>query len=80
MFTSSCDTDHTHEFTLMTTELSAPPATDLVRDTSIDTFDNHFHTVTLAQAELTMIESGTPVTKTTTVTNAHTHSYTFRKA
>lgn len=80
VFTSSCDINHTHDFTLMTTELTAPPAAGVMRDTSVDTFDNHFHGVTLSQDELTMIESGTPVTKTTSVAGGHTHMYTFRSA
>ena len=80
VFTSSCDASHTHDFTLMTTELSAPAATGIVRDTSIDTFDNHSHSVTLSQAELMMIESGATVTKATTPTNGHEHTYMFRKA
>lgn len=80
VFTSSCDTGHTHDFTLMTTELSAPAATGIMRDTSIDTFDNHLHSVTLSQAELTMIEGGATVTKATTPTNGHQHTYSFRKA
>jgi hypothetical protein len=80
VLTSSCDASHTHDFTLMTTELSAPAAAGVMRDTSIDTFDNHAHTVTLSQAELTMIEGGATVTKTTTPTNGHEHTYMFRKA
>ncbi len=80
VFTSSCDSSHTHDFTLMTTELSAPPAAGIMRDTSIDPVDSHFHIVTLSQDEMTMIESGTPVTKTTSVAGAHTHMYTFRMA
>lgn len=80
VFTSSCDTGHTHDFTLMTAELSAPAATGVMRDTSIDTFDNHSHVVTLTQAELMMIESGATVSKTTTPTNQHDHTYMFRKA
>ena len=80
VFTSSCDVNHTHDFTLMTTELSAPPASGVMRDTSVDTFDNHFHSVMLSEAELAMIESGTAVTRDTTPTNQHTHTYVFRKA
>ena len=80
VLTSSCDASHTHDFTLMTTELSAPPANGVVRDTSIDPFDNHSHSVTLSQAELTMIEGGATVTKATTPTNGHQHTYMFRKA
>ena len=80
VFTSSCDGSHTHDFTLMTTELSAPPAAGVMRTTSVDTVDNHFHGITLSQAELTTIESGTPVTKTSTSVNQHTHTYIFRKA
>jgi hypothetical protein len=80
VFTSSCDSSHTHDFTLMTTELSAPAAGGVMRDTSIDTFDNHSHNVTLTQAELTMIEGGATVTKATTPTNGHEHTYSFKKA
>jgi hypothetical protein len=80
VFTSSCDASHTHDFTLMTSELSAPAAAGVMRDTSIDTFDNHAHTVTLTQAELTMIEGGATVTKASTPTNGHEHTYMFRKA
>src|SRR5436305_7500479 len=58
VFTSSCDAAHTHDFTLMTTELSAPPAAGVMRDTSIDTVDNHSHVVTLSQADLTAIQGG----------------------
>jgi hypothetical protein len=80
VFTSSCDSSHTHDFTLMTTELSAPAAAGVMRDTSIDPFDNHAHTVTLTQAELTTIEGGATVTKASTPTNGHQHTYMFRKA
>jgi hypothetical protein len=80
VFTSSCDVSHTHDFTLMTTELSSPAAGGVMRDTSIDTFDNHSHMVTLTQAELTMIEGGATVTKASTPTNGHDHTYMFRKA
>lgn len=80
VFTSSCDASHTHDFMLMTTELSAPAAGGVMRDTSIDTFDNHKHTVTLSEAELTMIEGGATVTKASTPTNGHDHTYMFRKA
>jgi hypothetical protein len=80
VFTSSCDASHTHDFTLMTTELSAPAASGVMRDTSIDTFDNHKHTVTLTEAELAMIQGGATVTKASTPTNGHDHTYMFRKA
>ena len=80
VFTSSCDASHTHDFTLMTTELSAPPAVGVMRDTSADSFDGHFHAVTLTQADLMTIQGGTPVTKITSVTNQHMHTYMFRKA
>jgi hypothetical protein len=80
VFTSSCDETHTHDFTLMTTELSSPPTSGIMRDTSIDPFDNHSHMVTLTQAELTMIEGGATVTKASTPTNGHDHTYMFRKA
>jgi hypothetical protein len=80
VFTSSCDLTHTHDFTLMTTELTTPPSAGVMRDTSVDTFDNHMHSVTLTQAELMMIESGTPIMKTTSLVNQHTHTYMFRKA
>jgi hypothetical protein len=79
-FTSSCDMNHTHDFTLMMTELSTPPAAGIMRNTSVDEFDNHFHSVTLSQADLTTIESGTPVTVTTSVTNEHVHTYIFTNA
>ena len=80
VFTSSCDITHTHDFTLMASELTAPPAAGLQRNTSVDDFDGHLHSVTLTEAELAMIESGATVTKTTSAASAHTHTYMFRKA
>ena len=80
VLTSSCDGGHTHDFTLMTTELATPPAAGVMRDTSVGTVDNHLHSVTLSQAEMTSIQSGTPVTKTSSSVNQHTHTYIFRKA
>ena len=80
VFTSSCDLTHTHDFTLMTSELSTPPTAGVMRDSSADPFDNHTHSVTLTQAELMSIAGGTTVMKTTSLVNQHTHTYMFRKA
>ena len=48
------------------------------RNTTVD--DGHLHTVSLSEADLSAIESGLVVTKETTLVNAHTHTFEFRKA
>jgi len=78
-FTSSCDFDHTHDFALMLTELSAPPAAGITRDTSEVEEDHHLHSVALTAAELAQIQSGMTVMKTSSSSLNHTHTYAFKK-
>ncbi len=75
--TSSCNGGHTHDFDVMTADLSSPPAAGVMGESTADPKDGHTHTVALSMAELQQIQAGSAVTKTSGVTLSHTHTFTF---
>jgi hypothetical protein len=77
---SSCDGGHTHDFTVMDTDLATPPAAGVSGNSTPYDDDGHVHTVTLAQTDLANIQAGGTVTVTSGVSLNHTHVFTFKKA
>jgi hypothetical protein len=78
VFTSSCDSDHTHTFTLAVAQIDMPPPNGLSGETSSD--EGHTHAVALTTADLTQIQGGGTVTRVTSSASGHTHSFAFKKA
>jgi hypothetical protein len=77
-FTSTVEQAHSHAVTIQMIELTDPPAGGVNRNTSVD--DGHLHAVTLTEADLNLIDAGQVVPKVTTLVNAHTHTFEFRRA
>lgn len=77
-FTSSVVLAHSHRVSIQMSELTDPPSSGVNRNTTVD--DRHLHAVSLSEADLSAIESGLVVTKETTLVDAHTHTFEFRKA
>ncbi len=76
-FTSSTDSGHSHTYQIMTSELSNPPTAGISKETSL--VSGHTHVVAITQAELQAIQNGQTVTKTSTASSGHTHTFQFRK-
>jgi hypothetical protein len=76
-FTSSVVLGHTHTFPILISALTSPPNDGFTGNTS--TTNAHTHVVTLSESDLSTIESGQVVTKTTSSTEAHTHDFAFTK-
>jgi len=76
VFTSSSDQGHNHTITIQKTEIQAPPAGGISRQTSAN---GHTHTFTMTEAELTNVKNGTPVIVTTSDTGGHSHNFTIQK-
>jgi hypothetical protein len=75
--TSVCN-EHTHDFTIMMTDLATPPAAGVSGSTSAYVDDGHVHTMALTTADLANIQAGMTVTKTSGSTLGHTHDFNFR--
>jgi len=76
VFTSSSDQGHNHTITIQKTEIQAPPAGGISRQTSAN---GHTHTFTMSEAELTTVRNGTAVVVTTADSNGHSHRFTIQK-
>ncbi len=76
--TSVCN-EHTHDFSIMMTDLATPPAAGVSGNTTPYDDDGHVHVVTLSMSDLASIESGTTVMSTSSMTNGHDHVFMFRK-
>ena len=75
--TSVCN-QHTHDFTIMKTDLATPPATGVSGNTTAYADDGHVHTMALTATDLANIQAGMPVTKTSGSALGHTHDFNFR--
>jgi hypothetical protein len=75
--TSVCN-EHTHDFTIMMTDLATPPAAGVSGNTSAYVDDGHVHTMALTTADLSNIQAGMTVTKTSGSALGHTHDFNFR--
>ena len=74
---------HTHCLCIPREDLDDPPTDGREYDTDQDCAlpnEAHSHTVTLSQADLTMIADGGTVTVTTSKQFGHTHGFTLAKA
>src|SRR5664279_4139959 len=60
--TSVCN-EHTHDFTVMMTDLATPPATGVSGNTTAYADDGHVHTMALTTTDLANIQAGMTVTK-----------------
>ena len=76
-FTSTSDTGHTHSITIQRSEVQAPAASGISRQTSSSSA--HTHLFAMTQAELQTVMGGGSVVITTAVADAHTHSFTITK-
>src|SRR5215510_3071102 len=76
-FTSSTDDGHNHTYQIMMSELANPPTAGINRQTSLA--GGHTHAVAITQAELQSIQSGQTVTKVSTTSSGHSHTFQFRK-
>jgi len=76
-FISSTDSGHNHTYQIMMSELTNPPTAGVNRQTSLAS--GHTHVVAITQAELQSIQNGQTVTKTSTTSAGHTHTFQFRK-
>jgi len=76
-FTSSTDAGHNHTYQIMMSELSNPSAAGINRQTSLAS--GHTHAVAISQAELQSIQSGQTVTKVSTTSSGHSHTFQFSK-
>lgn len=80
---SSCNgsgAGHTHDYTIMDSDLATPPAAGLSDNTSPYDDDQHVHTMVLTQADLQAIHAGQTVTKTSGTTLGHAHVFDFKSA
>jgi hypothetical protein len=75
--TSSCNGGHDHDFAVMTTDLTSPPAAGVMGESTPYEDDGHTHTVALTMAQLQQIEAGQSVTVTSGLSLGHTHTFTF---
>lgn len=75
---SSLELNHVHELCVPAEDLRTPPPNGQTYGTSFD--DGHLHNVTFTAADLMAIAAGQSVTKTTTVDNGHTHTFTILRA
>lgn len=75
--TSVCN-QHTHDFTIMKSDLAAPPAAGVMGSTSAYADDGHVHSMALTMADLANIEAGMTITKTCGSALGHTHDFNFR--
>lgn len=75
--TSVCN-EHTHDFTIMKTDLATPPAAGVMGNTSAYADDGHVHSLALTMADLANIEAGMTITKTSGSALGHTHDFNFR--
>ena len=75
--TSVCN-EHTHDFTIMMTDLATPPAAGVSGNTSAYVDDGHVHTMALTTTDLSNIQAGMTVTKTSGSALGHTHDFNFR--
>jgi hypothetical protein len=72
--TVSTDAGHTHTGAVITAaQLTAGNAITL----TLTGATTHIHTVALSQTELTTINAGTRLSKTSTTDNSHSHTVTF---
>ncbi len=69
--------NHTHTITIQKTEVDAPPANGINRQTSSGS--GHTHSFVMTQAQLQDVLAGTPVVITSGDTSAHTHNFTISK-
>jgi hypothetical protein len=76
-FTSTTVSGHTHTITLQKTEVAAPPAAGINRQTSSGS--GHTHAFVMTQAQLQDVLAGTPVNVTTGDTSGHNHDFTITK-
>jgi hypothetical protein len=79
-YTSNVVNAHSHNFSILMTEVSTPPAAGISRNTSPASTDGHVHVVTLTQAQLSQINANGTVTMDTSVTENHSHTFTFSLA
>src|ERR1700760_3375804 len=75
--TSVCN-EHTHDFTIMMTDLATPPAAGVSGNTTAYADDGHVHTMALTSTDLANIQAGMKVTKTSGTALGHTHDFNFR--
>ena len=67
------DAGHTHQAVITAAQLTAGNAITV----TLTCAATHTHTVALSQAELSQINAGTRVQKTSSTDNAHSHTVTF---
>ena len=67
------DAGHTHQAVITAAQLTAGNAITV----TLTGAATHTHTVALSQAELSQINAGTRVQKTSSTDNAHSHTVTF---
>ncbi|HZY09282.1 MAG TPA: hypothetical protein VFE69_16100 [Ilumatobacteraceae bacterium] len=67
------DAGHTHQAVITAAQLTAGNAISV----TLTGAATHTHTVALSQAELSQINAGTRVQKTSSTDNAHSHTVTF---
>jgi hypothetical protein len=77
--TSVCN-EHTHDFTIMKSDLTTPPTAGVNGNTSAYADDGHVHTMALTMADLANIQAGMTITKTSGTALGHTHDFNFRLA
>ncbi len=75
--TSTLSNAHTHDVTVLYSDLSTLPAAGVTYTSTL--VANHTHTVTLTQQQLSSIDSGGTVTVTSSLQDSHTHDWTFTK-
>jgi hypothetical protein len=75
--TSVCN-EHTHDFTIMKTDLATPPTAGVSGNTTAYADDGHVHTMAITATDLANIQAGMTVTKTSGSALGHTHDFNFR--
>jgi hypothetical protein len=74
-FTSDITLNHTHDFTIVATDLNTPQTSGLNAPTTMTL--GHFHTVILSPVDLMQISSGGTIIRTTSIVEGHAHDFTF---
>jgi hypothetical protein len=77
-YTSSSVSGHEHQVTLEVALFASPPTSGVTRETTVA--DGHTHMVTLTMDELQTIAAGGTVSKDTTITQSHLHTFVFMNA
>ena len=74
--TSSKDSGHTHNITILLADVDTPPESG--KSLTSTSSGSHTHTVTLSKSDFESLASGQEITKTSSNSNGHTHTFSIK--